>query len=174
MDISYKWNHTICGALRSGRFIHSQCRAQSPVFVISIRSGAAPLVWLLDQRRNWGHPPHIHPTRMVRSRKDPHRSRMGDTGQLLIPSGSLGAQLGDVAGIFLCWQRMLLDEQSPREWLLVYCSLPPLAKQTDPSQTEARPTPSNVLRVCVPLLLPHPGSPSHRLVPHPDLVSDFY
>ena len=64
--------------------------------------------------------------------------------------------------------------QSPREWLLVYCSLPPLAKQTDPSQTEARSTPSNVLRVCVPLLLPHPGSPSHRLVPHPDLVSDFY
>lgn len=82
---------------------------------------------------------------------------MGDRGQLLIQSSSLGVQQGDVAGIFSAGRECsLMRTPSPWEWLLVYCSFPPLAIQTDPGQINLRER-----AMCVPRLLPHPRSTSH-------------
>lgn len=82
---------------------------------------------------------------------------MGDRGQLLVQSSSLGVQQGDVAGIFSAGRECsLMRTLSSWEWLRVYCSFPPLAIQTDTGQIHPK-----ECAVCVPLLLPHPRSTSH-------------
>ena len=84
-------------------FVQLQHLAQSPVFVLSTRSGTTPLVWLLE---TWTkitcHTDTQHA--MVRKRKANYNRvllyrRTGDTCQLLVGS-SLGILLGSVARTF--------------------------------------------------------------------------